>query len=155
MAVTTRTRTSVASPPVAALEPLPPGPELATALAALDRTALTGFDRVLVLKAQQRQTNHEAGLRLRAVVELLPHADVSEVRAALLLTRRAAKDLCELADDLAVRLPTVLDAMISGVLDEVRGKIFHTWTGELCQRHTDALVHRLLPIAARLSTARS
>src|SRR5687768_9174831 len=110
MAVRSRTsRRRVASEPVAALAATPAGPALATALAALDLETMSGFEAVLVLRAQSRQANHERGLLLRSVVEVLRRKDSqhglrdgwqsgdlvgsSEVRAALVLTRAAATDV--------------------------------------------------------------
>ena len=98
----------MASEPVAVLASIPAGPGLAAALAGLDVTAVSGFEAVLVLRAQSRQVNHERGLLARSVVEVLRRRDAehgigegwqsgdlvgsAEVRAALVLTRPAAKD---------------------------------------------------------------
>ena len=60
------------------------------------------------------------------------------------LTRQAAKRLCELAWDLRRRLPTVLDAMRRGRLDQPRGQVFSTWTQGLTAEHTDAVLFELL-----------
>lgn len=159
----------VASAPVAALAAIPAGPGLAAALADVDVAGGSGFEAVLVLAAQFRQANHERGLLMGAVVQVLRRKDAghgvregwhsgdllgcAEVRAALVLTRPAAKDLCALARDLSVRLPAVLDALVRGVLDEARARIFSGWTAELCDEHATALVERLLPVAPRLTTA--
>ena len=101
-----------------------------------------GFEAVLVLRAQARQVNHERGRMLCSVVEVLRRKDsgrgivedwqsgdllgAHEVRAALVLTRAAAKDLSGIARDLAVRLPAVLDAVVCGVLDEARARVFRS-----------------------------
>ncbi len=169
MAVRTRSTQPVPSAPVAALAAIPAGPALATALAALDPQQVTEFEAVLVLRAQFRQANHERGRLMRSVVEVLRRNDpgngidqdwqtadlvaANEVRAALVLTRPAAKDLCTVARDLAVRLPAVLDAHVSGGLDDARARIFSTWTADLCDRHARTLVDRLLPTAPRLTVA--
>src|SRR5688572_19664736 len=124
--------------PVAALATLPVGPALSTALSELALSALTGFELVLVLKARNRQGNHERGLLLETVGEVMRRKDpdfggvddqeddefpvdgrrgisdeigANEIRAALALTRRGANNLCGLARDLVVRLPAVLSAI--------------------------------------------
>src|SRR5882672_8862252 len=127
MAVKSKRSRPVPSAPVAALATIPAGPQLGAALAELDSASLSGFDTVLVLKARTRQSNHERGLLVATVAEVMRRKDpeyglhddtdswdevgVHEIRAALMLTRRSANSLCGLARDLAVRLPTVLAAM--------------------------------------------
>ncbi|HEY7224834.1 MAG TPA: hypothetical protein VH561_14750, partial [Micromonosporaceae bacterium] len=177
----------VACAAVAALAEVPVGPGLAAALAQIRIGGLSGFDKVLLLRARHRQDNHERGLLLQAVAAVALHTDpdptdpdpadpdpadpgpdeggddgdggvggvgvlvpdVDEVRAALVLTRRAAQGLCGLAVDLVARMPAVLAAMIAGGLDQPRARIFSSWTEQLCARHTAAVVAHLLPIAAR------
>ena len=156
------------SAPVAALAAFPAGPQLSAALAELDLASLSGFDTVLVLKARNRQSNHERGLLVATVAEVMRRKDpdygvhdmdswdevgMHEIRAALMLTRRSANSLCGLARDLAVRLPTVLAAMTDGLLDQARARVFSSWTAELADPHAHALVGRLLPIAPTLTTA--
>jgi hypothetical protein len=89
------------------LEDIAPGPELARILAGIELSRLSGFDCVRVLKAQYRQANHERARVLAAMTEVglcgvRPADDelrrmtvpdeffADEVRAALVLTRRAA-----------------------------------------------------------------
>ena len=137
-------------------------------MAELDLPSLTGFDAVLVVKARNRQGNHERGHLLVGVAEVMRRKDpdygahdmerwdevgANEIRAALMLTRRAANSLCGLARDLAVRLPMVLTAMTDGLLDQPRARVFSSWTEGLVDRHAHALVARLLPIAPKLTTA--
>ncbi|HEY7223478.1 MAG TPA: hypothetical protein VH561_07705, partial [Micromonosporaceae bacterium] len=166
----------VACAAVAALAEVPVGPGLAAALAQIRFGGLSGFDKVLLLRARHRQDNHERGLLLQAVAAVALHTDptdddptdpnptdpgpdeggddgdggvggvgvlvpdVDEVRAALVLTRRAAQGLCGLAVDLVARMPAVLAAMIAGGLDQPRARIFSSWTEQLCARHTAAVV---------------
>src|SRR5688572_15007149 len=126
----------VASAPVAALATIPAGPRLALALAALDFTALTGFDMPLVVKARYRQGNHERAQLLETVFEVMRRKDpefgaddygtdqvgMHELRAALAMTRKAANALCALALDLKLRLTAVLAAMHDGRLDQPRAR---------------------------------
>jgi hypothetical protein len=60
---------------VAALAAIPAGPRLAAALAELDLPSLTGFDAVLVVKARNRQGNHERGHLLVGVAEVMRRKD--------------------------------------------------------------------------------
>ena len=95
---------------------------LAAALAPLeDLAALTGSQCVDVLKARYRQGNHERAQLFAVIAEVMHRgqADTSmfeeypgefaadEVRAALVMTRRAADALCDLAEGVARRLPAV------------------------------------------------
>ena len=75
------------------------------------------------------------------------------MRAALVLTRRAADNLCLFAEDVVRRLPAVQEAFAAGVLDQPRVRVFSLWTSCLSDEHTDAIVAALLPRAAQLTTA--
>ncbi|HEY6423123.1 MAG TPA: DUF222 domain-containing protein [Pseudonocardiaceae bacterium] len=129
------------------LAQIPPGPELARVLAGVELSRLSGFDCVEVLKAQYRQANHERARVMAAMAQVgvcgpAPDDDLTrmvapdefsadEVRAALVLTRRAADAQFWLAHDLVTRLPQVHAAMDAGVLDEPRARVFSDWTIEL------------------------
>ncbi len=150
------------------LADIPPGPELAHVLAGLKLSRLSGFDCVEVLKAQYRQANHERARVLAAMAEVgvcgsVPDGDLTrmaspdefsadEVRAALVLTRRAAEAQFWLAHDLVTRLPQVLAAMDAGVLDEPRARVFSEWTTELSPEQAQAVCATLLPRAPGLTT---
>jgi Domain of unknown function (DUF222) len=75
-----------------------------------------------------------------------------EIRAALLLTRRAADAQFGLAYDLVTRLPALHAAMDAGVLDEPRARVFSDWTTQLYPEQARALCDELLPRAATLTT---
>ena len=155
---------------MAALAGLPPGPQLCAALAGIDVSKVSGYEMVLVLQARARQGNYERGMFLAAVAETIRRTDpdhgvlaepdqddrrkwnVAELRAALVLTRTAATELATLAHDLARRLPAVLDAMVSGRLDQPRARIFSTWTELLADRHVQQIVKHVLPRAHRMTT---
>jgi hypothetical protein len=151
---------------VYALAEIPAGPGLAAALAGIDADRVSPFGLTYLLQARFRQANHERGELLAAAVRILgckvpaPLSELmrkpdwfaaDEVRAALRLTRRAAKRLCELAWDLHRRLPDVLAAMRDGRLDEPRGRVFSTWTVGLSREHVDAVVAQVLPQAPELT----
>lgn len=123
---------------------------------------------VEVLKAQFRQVNHERARLMAAMVEVglcgvgpageSPRMAVpdefsaDEIRAALMLTRRAADAQFWLAYDLVSRLPAVHAAMAAGVLDEPRARVFSDWTTQLYPEQARALCDELLPRAATLTT---
>jgi hypothetical protein len=150
------------------LAEIPPGPELSRVLAGLELSRLSGFDCVEVLKARHRQLNHEKARLMATIVEVglcdigpddeLPRQTVpdefaaDEVRAALVLTRRAADAQFDLAYDLLTRLPAVHVAMNAGVLDEPRARVFSDWTAELSVEQARALCTELLPAAPGLTT---
>jgi hypothetical protein len=159
--------TAAAVVQVAALEDIPAGPALAAALADIDVDRVPGPSLPFLLQARCRQANHERGALVATVVAILrynvpaPVAELSakpgefavdEVRAALRLTRKGAKILCELAWDLPRRLPDVLAAMLSGVLDQGRAQVFSTWTADLSREHVDDVVAQVLPLAPELTT---
>jgi hypothetical protein len=142
------------------LADIAPGPELARVLAGLELSRLSGFDCVEVLKAQYRQANHERARVMAAVAQVgvcgpvpdgdltrrvLPDEFSADVRAALVLTRRAARSRFWLAYDLVTRLPRVHAAMDAEVLDELRARVSSEWTVELSPEQTRAVCAELLP----------
>jgi hypothetical protein len=150
------------------LAEIPPGPRLAAVLFGIDLTRLTGFDCVAVLKARYRQVNHERAQLMAAMVEvglcgigpddqprrrMVPDEfSADEIRAALVLTRRAADAQFWLAYDLLTRLPEVHAAMDAGVLDEPRARVLSEWTTELHPEVARALCAALLPRVGELTT---
>ncbi len=151
------------------LADIPPGPQLEQVLSGIDLARLTGFDCVHVLKARYRQLNHDRAQLMAAMVEVglcgvgpvddpvrrmaVPDEfSANEIRAALVLTRRAADAQFWLAHDLLTRLPAVHAAMDAGVLDEPRARVLSEWTIELHPQTARALRAELLPQAPRLTT---
>lgn len=150
------------------LAEMAPGPGLAAVLAGIDVSRLSGFDCVEVVKARYRQHNHERAGLMAAMVETalcdigpddeLPRRTrpdefaADEIRAALVLTRRAAEALFGLAYDLVSRLPAVWAAMDAGWVDEPRARVFSEWTAELSARHARAVCEALLPRAGEVTT---
>ena len=145
-----------------------PGPELAGLLAELKLSQLSGYDCVEVLKARYRQFNHERARLMATMVEVglcgigpddeLPRTAVpdefaaDEIRAALMLTRRAADAQFWLAHDLMTRLPAVHATMDAGVLDEPRARVFSEWTTGLVPEAARAVCAQLLPRAPGWTT---
>ncbi len=147
------------------LASIAPGPELACVLAGIELSRLSGFDCVEVLKAQYRQANHERARVMTAMVEvgtcgagdelsrMAPDEfSADEIRAALMLTRRAADNQFWLAHDLLTRLPEVHAAMDAGQLDEPRARVFSEWTAGLSDDQARAVCATLLPRVRKLTT---
>src|SRR5258705_1577297 len=152
---------------VAVLAQTPAGPSLAARLADLDVSTLTDFECVEVLRARYRQASHERGELFAVITEVIDRANrddpspdragpdwqgTAEVGAALVLTSRAADDLCGLATDLVRRRPAVQAALTDGVIDQPRARVFNSGTGELSDEHAAAVVAALLPKAPRMTT---
>ena len=137
-------------------------------LAGIDLARLGGFDCVEVLQAQYRQLNHERARLMATMVEVglagmgpddepwrvsaPDEFSADEVRAALVLTRRAAEAQFWTAHDLLTRLPGVHAAMAAGRCDEPRARIFSEWTTDLCPEQARAVGERLLPRVGQLTT---
>jgi hypothetical protein len=150
------------------LAEIPSGPELARVLAGIEPSRLSGYDCVEVLKAQYRQVNHERARLMAAMVEVglrgigpddeLPRMAIpdefsaDEIRAALVLSRRAADAQFWLAYDLLTRLPAVHAAMDSGLVDEPCAGVFSDLTCELSPEQARAVCTELLPRAMELTT---
>lgn len=145
-----------------------PGPALVSVLAGIELSRLCGFDAVEVLKARYRQLNHDRAALMATMVEVglcdigpddeLPRRSTpdefaaDEVRAALVLTRRAAEAQFGLAYDLCMRLPAVHAAMAAGDCDEPRARILSEWTGDLSGQQARAVCEALLPRLQELTT---
>jgi hypothetical protein len=123
---------------------------LAGALYRIDRSRLSGFDRVSLLKARARQIAHDQA-ELLADIEAVSEAvgelsntpegelDVfsifdttaSEISTALSLTRRASEVQTDLALTLRQRLPQVWAALHEGVIDLPRARVLSDQTSHL------------------------
>ncbi|MCE3549923.1 HNH endonuclease [Pseudonocardia sp. RS11V-5] len=143
------------------LAAMPPGPELAAALATIDLAATANEDLPIVLQARYRQVAHEqAGLY--EVMAQIGVADPErwfsaarrarpqkywsdEVRAALTWTRRAAEYHTELAWVLHAHLPSVAEALRGGVIDLPKARVFADHLADLSAEQAAALVSWVLP----------
>ena len=124
---------------------LAPGAELGVVLASIDRTRISGPDRVVVLQAWSRQLAHaqsELYASISAVadtaaasvggdVELGEDLAASEIRAALAWTRRAADSQLDLARDLLERHPRVWEALHRGDIDLPKARVVIDQTSHL------------------------
>ncbi len=145
------------------LATLPPGPELAAALASVDPPKVSGYDSVELGRATRRQENAARAATLAAVVNIalrkpghrdtvaflqIPHDHaVDEIAAAYSLSPTAAGKLLALAWSTVKRLPQLHAAMDSGQLDETRAWVFAEWTELLADEHANAVCDALLPQA--------
>ncbi|MGB6162249.1 MAG: DUF222 domain-containing protein [Pseudonocardiaceae bacterium] len=151
------------------LAEIPPGHRLSAVLSEIDLSRLSGFDCVKVLKARYRQVNHERAQLMAAMVEVglygptLAHDELrrmavpdefsaDEIRAALVLTRRAADAQFGLAYDLITRLPGVHAALDAGLIDEPRARVLSEWTVDLSADQARALCGAVLPRVPKLTT---
>ncbi len=75
-----------------------------------------------------------------------------EIRAALVSTRRTAESDLELAWRLRDRLPRVLEAMRSGVIDLRRARVIVDGTVHLDPGRASVVVDEVLPLAPRMTT---
>ncbi|HEV7932680.1 MAG TPA: DUF222 domain-containing protein [Actinomadura sp.] len=149
---------------------MPPGPELAAALASVDRSGLSGFDLVVVLRARSRQLafeQAELAADLVAVAECVRvessglswvwNSDVeglaaAEIAAALTWTRRAALARLRDAYGLVERLPAVWAALRAGSLDPPRARVLVEGTAAVPRPLAREVVARILPQAPELTT---
>ena len=157
----TETVSSALPPGIAEMAP---GFELAAALAPVEVRKLSGRDAVTVMLARARQVSHEkahlleaireAGLALDAdTPERAPADDgfaAEESRAALVLSRRAARRQFRLADDLVRRIPHVFLAMRSGRIDESRARAFSEGTQDVHPDIVAQVMGLLLPTAGQM-----
>ena len=109
----------------------------------VDVLCLSGYDRVVVLRAHQRLVSHYSAqlyADMAAVSDSLADTEVdpgfvheasaAEIRTALRLTRRAADSELGFAIDLRERLPQVWEALLAGDLD-VRARTIDSGTCHL------------------------
>jgi hypothetical protein len=149
------------------LDSMEPGPFLAAILSAVDLSRLSGFDRVVVMRARQRLvSHHQAHLYgdMAAIAdaiedldgsddpELVAEGAAAEIRAALRLTRRAADSELELALELRDRLPCVWDAFSAGDLDVRRVRVVMSGTAHLDQETARKVSNEILNRAPQLTT---
>ena len=148
------------------LEDVEPGLELAGWLMAYGDVPISGYDRVVVLRAHQRMASHYAAQVLRDMAEVsaafvaedglnVQSADeyaAAEIRAALRLTRRSADAELSFALDLQRRLPQVFESLDAGSIDVRRAKVFDRYTIDLPIAAARTIVDAVLPDAPNLTT---
>ncbi|HET7847112.1 MAG TPA: DUF222 domain-containing protein [Acidimicrobiia bacterium] len=118
------------------LAEMAPGPMLAAVLMSIDRNRITGYQRVVVMKARARlrawvEAEFYADIQsvAEAELEVIPKLDEAmesaegEIRAALTLTRRAAEHQLGTAYQLRDRLPEVWEALHRGRIDLPKARV--------------------------------
>ncbi len=150
----------------AGLDEMEPGPFLAIVLSGIDLAALSGTDRVTVLRARQRMASHYAAETFEAMASIVDSyqdeeqsglADAAEgaayeLRAALHLTRRAADTELAFALDLRDRLPKVFAAFATGMIDQRRARTIVWQIAHLDDGTARAVVDRIIDQASELTT---
>ena len=147
------------------LDHLAPGPALAQLLAAIDVDALSGEDRVVVMRAHHRMASHYTALvynDMAAVSDAIHDLDddpqlahesaEAEIRAALRLTRRAADTELDLALSLRRRLPAVHRLLHEGRLDGRRARVIANATSHLSVAAAQTVAAAIIDDAPNLTT---
>jgi len=148
------------------LDRMEPGPVLAGFLSAIDVAALSGHDRIVVLRAHQRMASHYAAhvyADMASVADYMALIDgddsqwanesaAAEIRAALRLTRHAADTELGFALDLRRRLPRLWDRLASGEIDVRRAKTVTYGTVHLPEATAREVVDLVIDRAPQLTT---
>ena len=149
------------------LDEMPPGPALGAVLASVDVGRVSGCDRVVVLRALQRQASHLQARVLAAMAavadhmegaefpddpELSWHAASTEIGAALRLTRRCAEAELGFAVGLCRRLPGVWETLASGSIDRRRARVLFDGTCHLDEAAARRVVDEVIADAPSLTT---
>ncbi len=152
------------------LDTMPPGPELAAALSHVDVNEVSGFDRVVVLRAHQRMRSHYAAAVYEdmAAISDVYHGEIepdqfidyaeiemaaaAEIRCALHLTRRTADSQLGFAHHLRARLPRVMAALAHGSIDVARAWVLVGETIHLPEDDARAVVDEVMADAPGWTT---
>jgi hypothetical protein len=146
-----------------------PGSFMAVVLELVDRSKLNGHDLVTLLQARERLVSHLQAESIADVNEISyagpGDADSpprrledaaefasDEIRAALILTRRAADNRMTLAVDLRERLPQVWHMLTQGLIDLSRARVFADGTAHVTVETARQVVDVLSEVAPRLTT---
>ncbi len=147
------------------LDHMEPGPVLAAFLSSIDVSRVSGYDRVVVLRANQKMASHfQANFytAMAAIADSVSRIDddpryvaegaAAEIRAALSLTRRAADGELSFALDLQHRLPKVHAMLRSGEIDVRRARTIESGTCHLSIGAARSVVERISEAAPELTT---
>ncbi|MBO0875464.1 MAG: DUF222 domain-containing protein [Pseudonocardia sp.] len=157
--------------PGAGLAEVPPGPELAVALAELELGRVPNDQVVEVLRAQARQLAHEQARMLATLVEVSRttpgvrgprRSDEAyewasgEVSAALTWTARTADRELAFAETVVAGLQPVFEALWAGRIDRAKAWVFADHldpvTCTLSEQQIEAICAQLVPLAPGLTT---
>lgn len=146
------------------LDSVPPGPYLAALLSSVDRTRLSGFELVRLMKARARMRAHYdadvyadmtevarcVGPGWERSSDFVDYA-TDEIATALHLTRRAGE--AEFAMAVALeRLPKVWEALHTGKIDRRRAGVLTHGTDHLDPETAGAVIDRIIDTAPTLTT---
>jgi hypothetical protein len=149
------------------LDEMPPGPVLGAFLASIDPDRLSGHDRVVFVRAAQRQASHALARVYAGISSVADHmvteefgddpvlaheAASTEIRVALRLTRRGADSQLEVAVGLRRRLPRVWQALCAGSIDVPRARVVLSATSHLDEATARAVVDQVIDEAYRFTT---
>ncbi|WP_300018801.1 HNH endonuclease signature motif containing protein [Pseudonocardia sp.] len=151
------------------LAAMPPGPELAAVLGAVDLSVVPNDRMLEVLTAQHRQLCHDQARMAATLAELgrctggtqpgqvarlaaLDRYAPDETRAALRWTRTAAEFEHDLADTVVHTMPALFTAWLDGALDRPRVLVFHRYLTDLAAEQITAICRTAVPRAPRLTT---
>jgi hypothetical protein len=149
------------------LDQMPPGPALGGFLASIDVEAVSPRDRVVVLRALQRQASHLQSQLHAAMASIAEHmettefpddpalawdAATAEIGAALRLTRRAAHTNLDISVAVHRRLPHVWAALRDGTIDPPRARVLADGTSHLDQPAARRVVALVIDDAPTLTT---
>lgn len=148
----------------AGLDSLEPGPVLGVLLSSVDIDRLSGYERVVALKAFQRMASHYAAQSYQAMAsisdlmheidddfELAHRSAAAEIRAALTLTRRAADAELDLALDTRERIPRVWQALAQGDIDVRKARVIVSGTCHLDETVARKVIDRIVDDAPGLT----
>jgi hypothetical protein len=145
------------------LDEMAPGPVLAAFLSSIDVMTVSGYDRVVVLRAHQRMASHYQAhtyTDMTAITQALAddgeayeeELASAEIRAALNLTRSAADTELSFAMGLRQRLPKVHQMLSNGLIDVRRARTIDHATGHLTTATARGVVERIAEAAPNLTT---
>lgn len=144
------------------LDRMAPGPVLGTYLASVDVSRLSGYDRVVLLRAHQRMVAHYQAKLYEDMVSIRDvFSDMgddagmvaaSEIQCALHLTRRSADVEMAFAMDLVHRLPKVFSMLCEGVIDHRRARTIERSTCHLSTGVAQQVVERIAEAAQVMTT---
>ncbi|MCP4308522.1 MAG: DUF222 domain-containing protein [bacterium] len=147
------------------LERVPPGYVLAAMLDDIDIETCSGYDRIRVLRAEQRMASHYGARSygtMTAVVDVMTEdpdeadfaeeAAAAEIRAALRLTRRMADVELSFALEMRRRAPLVWEALVLGSIDVRRARVIVNGTVHLSDAEARDVVDHVIADAGQLTT---
>ncbi|SFN12956.1 protein of unknown function [Pseudonocardia ammonioxydans] len=151
------------------LAAMPPGPDLAAVLAAIDLTQVCNDDIDEVMLAHHRQLAHHQAHMFAAISEVVhrrPFAGKMEIRRgalpdqygsdeirfALAWNRRAAEYEMSLAVTLVSDLPQVQAFLCQGRIDRTKARVFAQHLADLPAAQRAAICEAVLPHAPKLTT---